>query len=451
MQNRTEFRVSRRHFLGTAASGAAVSSIFFSAPMFIPRHVLAQNGNPGANDKIGVAGIGVGRQGSGVFLSAAGNKLAQAVCTCDVYLPRAKAIAERANIQDLERNTTQDYRRVLERRDVDAVVTATPEHWRSLICVNAALAGKHIYAEKPMSLTVAEGRLMVKAARKTNVVFQTGSMQRSMRPNIIGCKFIREGGLGEIQEVIAANYESPWYGALPEEAVPDGLNWEMWCGPTPVVPFNKDLFIPRGNPGWLSFRPYSGGEMTGWGSHGLDQIQWALGLQETGPVEICVEGEALLPPTYEKAESRDRGNKLCSMPRLSYRYANGVTVWLGKEGMESNRGGAVFFGTKGKMEIFRDRITSNPPEIAEKLLSESPIQAQNHVGNWLECVLSGETPASECEYGHRTASLCHILNIARYLGRSLKWDPEKEEFVNDAEANTFLSREHRKGYELPEV
>lgn len=436
------FKTSRRHFLKTLA---------ICAPIVISRNVLAKDGVPGANDRIGVAGIGIGRQGSGVFLNAARDSLTQAICTCDVYLPRAKSVAEAAKIQNIDENSCQDFRRVLDRKDVDAIVTATPEHWRSLICVNAALAGKHIYAEKPMTLTVSEGRLMVKAARKTNVVFQTGSMQRSMRPNVIGCKFIREGGLGEIKEVIAANYESPWCCGLPEETVPDGLDWEMWCGPTSVVPFNSNLFIPRGNPGWLSFRPYSGGEVTGWGSHGLDQVQWALGLQETGPVEILAEGDALVPPTYTKAESRDRGNKLCSSPHLAFRYANGVTVWLGKENVESNRGGAIFFGTKGKMEIFRNRITTNPPEIAEKLLAESPIRDQNHVHNWLECILNGETPVSDCEFGHRTASLCHILNIARYLGRSLKWDPEKEEFVGDAEANTFLARAHRKGYELPEV
>ncbi|MDO4627684.1 MAG: Gfo/Idh/MocA family oxidoreductase, partial [Planctomycetia bacterium] len=394
--------------------------------------------------------IGVGRQGSGIFHQACGNKDVQAICTCDVFLPRARQIGKSVGIS--EENVYTDYRKVLERKDVDAILTATPEHWRSLICVNAALAGKHIYAEKPMSLTVSEGRLMVRAARKMNVVFQVGSMQRSMRENRIGCEFILNGGLGKIKEVVAANYESPWLCTLPGAPVPEGLDWDMWCGPTEPVPYHPELFIPRGKPGWLSFRPYSGGEMTGWGTHGLDQIQVALGLQETGPVKIHVDGEKLVPLTYDTPESSARGNRFCSNPRLSFTYANGITVYLGKkEGIESNRGGAIFFGEKAKMEIFRANITTNPREMAEELLKNSPIQNQNHVRNWLDCIWSGERPTDDCEYGHRTASLCHILNIARYVGRSLEWDPVAERFVNDNEANTYLVRKHRKGYELPTI
>ncbi len=435
--------MKRRTFLKLTTAAVAVS-------MMIPRTALAQNGVPGANDRIGVAGIGMGRQGGPVFHGTTKLPQAQAICTADVYLPRAVGEAKKAGLS--EADAYQDYRRVLERKDVDAVISATPEHWRSLTCIHAAQAGKHIYAEKPMSLTVSEGRMMVAAARKYNITFQTGSQQRSQRENAIGCQFIREGGLGEIREIIAANYESPWLGALPEEAVPDGLDWERWCGPTPVVPFHSQLFTPRGNPGWLSFRPYSGGEMTGWGTHGLDQIQWALGMQETGPTEIFVTGERLVPPTYEKPESAKRGNEICSQPRLAFRYANGVTVKLGDEnGLESNRGGAIFLGTQGKMEIFRGNLTSNPKELAETLLKDSPFQNRNHYANWLDCIRSGETPISDVEFGHRTATLCHILNIARYVGRNLKWDPAAERFLDDAEANVLLAREHRAGYELPAV
>lgn len=443
--------LKRRAFLKTLTHSAAAS---VCVPTLISREVLGQNGTGGANDRIGIAGIGVGRRGREVFLDACRQAGAQAVCACDAFLPRAESVARQAGLTESEGTcgwvAIQDYRKVLDRKDVDAIVTATPEHWRSLICVNAALAGKHIYAEKPMSLTVSEGRLMVKAARKMKVTFQVGSMQRSMRENRIGCDFIQRGGLGKIQEVVAANYESPWLAALPEDPIPAGLDWDLWCGPTEPVPFNREIFTPRGNPGWLSFRPYSGGEMTGWGTHGLDQIQLALGMQETGPVEILVEGGALVPPCYEKPEDRNRGNALCGEPRLSFTYANGIRVWLGKpDGTQSNRGGAIFYGEKGKMEIFRANLTSNPAEMAQDLLKNSPIQGQSHTRNWLDCIRSGETPIDDCEFGHRTASLCHILNAARYLGRSLKWDPAAEEFVGDAEANSFLSREHRKGFELP--
>ncbi|MGI6401201.1 MAG: Gfo/Idh/MocA family protein [Thermoguttaceae bacterium] len=430
---------TRRTFLRNASVAVLTGC---AAPVLIPRSALADGATPGANERIGVAGIGVGRQGSGIFAQAARNPKTQPICVADVWLPRAESVAKQNECEA----AYQDYRRVLDRKDVDAITTATPEHWRGLICINACLAGKHVYGEKPITLTINEGKLMEKAARRNNVVFQTGSQQRSMRENYLGCEFIRNGGLGEIKEVVAANYESPWLCNLPEQPIPDGLDWETWCGPTPVVPYNIDLFTPRANPGWLSFRPYSGGEMTGWGTHGFDQIQCALGMDLTGPVEIIVEGDKLEPPVYSKAESAERGNAICSRPRLSYKYANGIVVRLDN----ANRGGGIFFGTEGKMEIFRGRVTSNPPEMATELL-KGERQNQNHVDNWLSCILTGERPISDIAIGRRTSAICHLLNIARYLGRSLKWDPEKEIFIDDDEANTHLSREPRKGYELPEV
>ncbi len=436
---------SRREFL---KSSSALVAATFATPLIIPRSALAQDGVPGANERIGVAGIGVGRQGSGVFAEAVRHKAAQAVCVCDVFLPRAEEIAKKAGVKD----AYQDYRKVLDRKDVDAIVTATPEHWRSLICVNAALAGKHIYAEKPITLTVEDGKLMLKAARKNNVVFQCGSMQRSYRENYLGCKMIQDGKLGKITEVIAANYETPWLCNLPAQPIPDGLDWEMWCGPTEPIPYHIDLFTPRANPGWLSFRPYSGGEMTGWGTHGFDQIQCALQMDDTGPVEILVDGGKLDPPTYDKPESAQRGNKICSEPRLKYRYANGVTVHLGKDGVEGNRGGAIFLGDKAKAEIFRARVQSNPQELVDEYFKEhADLKLPSHVADWIECIPDRKRPLGDIESGHRTATICHLLNIARYLGRSLRWDPDKEIFPDDAEANAWLSRPHRKGYELPNV
>ncbi|MBP3530347.1 MAG: Gfo/Idh/MocA family oxidoreductase [Thermoguttaceae bacterium] len=435
-------RSTRRDFLKSAASAALVAGV--ASPTLIPRSALADGTRPGANDRVGVAGIGVGRRGSEIFASAARNPKAQAICVADVWLPRAENIAKKHKCDA----AYQDYRRVLDRKDVDAVLTATPEHWRGLVCINACLAGKHVYGEKPITLTISEGALMEKAARKNNVVFQTGSQQRSQRQNYVGCEFIRNGGLGQIKEVIAANYESPWLCDLPAQPIPDGLDWETWCGPTPVVPYNIDLFTPRAKPGWLSFRPYSGGEMTGWGTHGFDQIQCALGTDLTMPTEIIVEegAEKLIPPVYSKAEDAKRGNEICSKPRLAYKYANGIIVRLGN----ANRGGGIFIGEKGKMEIFRGNLKSNPPEIAEELL-KSERRDQDHVDNWLSCILTGERPISDIAIGRRSAAICHLLNIARYLGRSLKWDPDKEVFIGDDEANTYLSREPRKGYELPTV
>ena len=252
---------------------------------------------------------------------------------------------------------------------------------------------------------------------------------------------------GKITEVIGANYPSPWECALPAQPVPDGLDWDMWCGPAELVPYNKDVCLPRANPGWLSFRPFSGGEMTGWGAHGLDQIQWALGMDESGPVELWTEGARFNPPTYTQPESRARGDKICSNPKVFFRYANGVILRLDK----GNAGGGIFVGEKGKLEIFRERVTSNPPELAENLTRQAEKHRENHVQNWLQCIKTRAKPNADVEIGHRSTTVCHLGNIARWVGRRLRWDPVKECFPDDPEANKYLDRTRRKPYELPET
>ena len=437
-------QATRRTFL-QATIGATVAT-------FIPRSVFADARRPGANERIGVAGIGVGRQGSAIFAAALRDERVNAVAVCDAWKTRALEVAAKSKIP--EDSVYQDYRKVIDRKDVDAILTATPEHWRSLICVNAALAGKHLYVEKPVTLTVEDGVLIRKVAQKTGIVFQCGSHHRSNPLNDTACRFIREGRLGKISEVVAANYESPWYYGMLEEAIPEGLDWNLWCGPTPPVPFNQQLFVPRGNPGWLSFWPYSGGEMTGWGTHGLDQIQWALGKEETGPVEILVEGEKLVPPTFDKPTEKSVGDELCARPMLSYRYADGITVKMSRNlaWNHLSRAGGIFVGEKGTVEIVPGQMTSTPREIAEDWLKENADhKLPSHITDWINCIYEGRKPIANMESGIRVAATCHILSIARYLGRNLIWDPGKEEFVNDAEANTHLKREHRKGFELPVV
>jgi predicted dehydrogenase len=433
----TTANLSRRQFLrrGTALTAAVAT------PCFIPAGVLAAPGRPGANDRIGIAGIGIGRQGSGVLANALHQPVTRFVAIADASLPRAKAIAEKQ-----QGVAYQDYRKLLERRDVDAIITATPDHWRALVSLHAMQAGKDVYAEKPLSLTIREGRLMLDAARKYKRVFQVGSHQRSMAVNRAACAYVREGKLGKIQEVIGWNYPSPWECRLPAQPIPAGLDWNLWCGPTEVVPFHEDLFKPRANPGWISFRPYSGGEMTGWGAHGLDQIQWALGMDQTGPVEVWTDGARFEPPTYTQPEPRKRGDKICAVPAVSFRYANGITVRLEK----GAQGGGIFIGERGKLEISRARVTSNPSEIAAEI-TRTAGRDENHVVNWLECLKTRARPNADVEIGHRSATMCHLGNIARRTGRRLRWDPVKEIFPDDADANQHLDRTRRKPYTLPEV
>jgi hypothetical protein len=190
--------------------------------------------------------------------------------------------------------------------------------------------------------------------------------------------------------------------------------------------------------------------MTGWGSHGLDQIQWALGMDETGPVEIWTEGDKFNPPTYKAPEGRGRGEQMCRSPMIFYRYANGVTLKLDN----GNPGGGIFIGDKGKIEIFRGRVTSNPADVVKEPIKDDEIRlykSDNHMQNWLDCIKSREKPIADVEIGHRSGTVCHLGNIARWAGRRLRWDPVKECFPDDAAANALLDRPGRKPYQLPET
>jgi predicted dehydrogenase len=432
-------QLSRRVFLKRSTAWAAFGA---AAPYLVPGGVLAAPGRPGANDRIGIAGVGIGRQGSGDLAGTLKDPRARFIGIADVNLPRGEATAKKYNGV-----AVQDYRKLLERKDVNAILTATPEHWRSLICIHACQAGKDIFAEKPMTLTIREGRLMTQAVRKYQRVFQVGSQQRSMPIDQKACEFIRGGGLGTISKIQYWNYPTPWECGLKGQPVPAGLDWDMWCGPTEVVPYHPELYIPRGKPGWLSFRPYSGGEFTGWGAHGLDMIQYALGMDDSGPVEIWTEGPKFVQLTYTEPETSKRGNTITNKPNVFFRYANGVVL----EPVEKAPSfGAIFFGEKGKMVIDRGHVTSDPADIALELLKNVP-NTNTHMKNWLDCIQSRQKPHGDVEIGHRSATVCHLGNIARWAGRKLQWDPVKEAFVGDEDANQYLDRKHRKGYELPEV
>ena len=434
--NQLTQQISRRTILRRAIAAGAMT------PYVIPSGVFAAGGRPGANDRIGVGYIGAGRR-SGQLRDISAD--AQIVALADVNIRRA-----RDNAAHYGAKAYQDYHRMLQSDDVDAVVVASPDHWHALHSIYAMQAGKDVYVEKPMTLTVSEGRLMVAAARKYKRIVQCGSQQRSMAANHFACELVRSGRLGKIRKVIGHNYPSPWECALPGQPVPKELDWNQWCGPTEPVPYHIDLYTARRNPGWMSFRPYSGGEMSGWGAHGLDQLQWALGMDDTGPVEFWTEGPKFDPPTYKQPESAKRGDKLCSSPKVWFRYANGLTVELG----DSNPGGAIFIGEKGKIEIFRWRFESSLADIAEEFatgLKDGKYKNINHLHNWLVCIKTREKPIADVEIGHRSATVCHLSNIARWTGRKLHWNPMDEVFVGDADANKYLDRARRKGYEIPDV
>jgi len=433
---RHHHRPSRRRFLATATSTA------FAAPWFVPRSVLGDAANAPASDRVRVGYIGCGRRSAQLRGLP---KDAVIVAAADCYLPRAESVAARYSGKGF-----QDYRKMLEMPDLDAVVVATPDHWHTLPCVHAIQAGKDCYVEKPMTLTIREGRQLVHAARKHRRIVQCGSQQRSASLHEAVCRLIREGGLGKISRVEAANFESPWECGLPEQPIPSGLDWDMWIGQTQPWPYHKDIYTPRANPGWISFRPWSGGEMTGWGAHGLDQIQWALGMDESGPVEIWTQGEPFDPPTYRAPATRDAGNKACSSPTVMMRYDGDIELAFTGAG----RGGGTFHGTKGTIWMDRGNVKADPPEllepIAEAIRSRGDTTG-SHLAHWIDCIKTRRRPVADVETGHRSATVCHLGNIARWTGRRLKWDPQTERFEGDDQANALVAREQRKGFEIPDV
>jgi predicted dehydrogenase len=426
---------TRRGFLRNAAIAAAGIA---SAPYFVPSSVLAGPSRPGANDRINVGYIGAGRRALQVMDLPPDARI---IAAADVQLSRAEAVADK-----YQGVAFQDYRRLLDLKDIDAVVVATPDHWHTLPSIHACQAGKDVYCEKPLTLTIREGRQMVDAARRYNRVVQTGSQQRSMVANRVACQWVREGRLGKVIEVIGSNYPSPWFCEFPAQATPAGLDWDVWCGQTKPRPFHNDIFISRSNPGWISFREYSGGEMTGWGAHGLDQVQWALGMDESGPVEVWTEGVPFRPPTYTMPEPRSRGEKPGTYPEVVFRYANGVTLRLA----DGPPGGAVFVCERAKITIDRGQFKLDSPELEKELrgtVDLTPEAGNEHLKNWVACMRSRENPAADVEIGHRSTTVCHLGNIARETGRRLKWDPVKEQFVDDAAANALVSREQRAPYQ----
>ena len=423
--------ITRRGFLSASMRTAATIA---AGPLLLTSCATTGRGRVSPNERIGVGVIGVGRRGQQLMGLPEG---AEIVAISDVNRDRLEKVAAGKGWR-----TYRDYRDLLESRDVDAVIVATPDHWHALNVVHACEAGKDVYVEKPLSLTVREGRAMVKAARRHKRVVQTGSQQRSMGACRLACELVRNGRVGKVHTVHAGNYPSPWECNLPAQPVPDGLDWDTWCGQTEPRPYHEELYAPRvrgHEAGWISYRPYSGGEMTGWGAHGLDIIQWALGMDETGPVEIRA-----LAGTEPQNDRVHRG-PTCE---VMMRYANGIVLHLDGNGPD---GGGVFVGDDGEIMITRGKFGTNPPEIAQEPLSDSDVrlyQSEHHLGNWIECIRTRERPVADVEIGHRTATVCHPGNIARWTNRPLRWDPEKERFVGDKEANALLERPMRRPWRL---
>ena len=422
----SSLRTSRRQFLKSGISAAV------AAPMIVPATALGL-GRPSPSERINVGFIGVGFKGlQGCFGSLVqsfiANPVCQAVAVCDInriFRDNAKAtVDEFYGNQDCA--SYVDFRDLLARDDIDAVVIASPDHWHAIQTVWACRSGKDVYCEKPLSLTIGEARAMVDAARRYGRIVQTGSQSRSYESIRYACQALQDGVIGNIREVHVSCGGPSVPCNLPAEETPEHIDWDLWLGPAPWRPFHSALADKMFRP----YRDYSGGGMTDWGCHHFDIAKWATGLDETGPVEV-------LPPDGEDVKW------------LTYRFANGVIMThespMSQLGVYfvGDDGNAWGHGMSNRWRIEPRGKWKLPPG------PKDPMQgAKAHSDNFLECVRSRKTPHADVEIGARTVSICHLGNIAYWLNRPLQWDPQAERFLNDEEANRWLHRAYREPWVL---
>jgi predicted dehydrogenase len=427
-------RTTRREFLAATTRLAAGVGLTAGLPTIFAGNSARAADSDSPAEQIRIGCIGVGNQGRGNM----GQHLKNVVAVCEVdqiRLGTAKEAVEKASKKTCA--AYGDYRQLLADQNVDAVIVTTPDHWHAMITIDACAAGKDVYCEKPLTLAVAEGQAMVRAARNHGRIVQTGSQQRSDDRFRLACELVRNGRLGKIRTIKVGipkvNFSGP---AVADSQPPATLDYDFWLGPAPLKPYNEKHvhYLFR------FFWDYSGGQLTNFGAHHLDIVQWALGTDDTGPVAI--EGQARYHPQgwFEVPEWFD----------IKYQYANGPTVLCGQD----YKGGVTFEGERGTLFVDRAKIESNPTEIAKTALVETDVRlsiSKNHHKNWLECVRSRQRPICDVETGHRAATICHLGNIAVRTGRPIAWDPAREEIVGDSEAAKMLSRPYRSPWKLPQV
>jgi len=440
--NSFNIHVSRRRFMKVTAAIAAGSAL----PAWFVEELSAQTATPKprmANDKPGIALVGCGGQGRGDCGWA--KNFGNVVAVCDVDAKHRDEAAKQFNVPDSGKYA--DFRKVMERQDVHVILTGTPDHWHTLVNLAAIQAGKDIYSEKPLTLTISEGQRLVKAVREHKTVFQTGSQQRSDPRFRLACELVRNGRLGKLEHIIVGLPTGPREGPFPPVPAPPELNWDFYVGQAPPVEYKVNNC--HGNFRW--WYCFSGGQMTDWGAHHNDIAQWGNGTERSGPVEVDGKGLVQMIPG---------GYDAMAKYRIDFKYANGVTMAVVDESTVTDRNvvgegkstpnGIQFIGPNGWIFVNRGEIKASKPELLDEALPAGALRlykSDNHMANFFECVRTRKTPICEAEIGHRSISVAHLGVISVRLGRPLKWNPDQEEFVGDKEANQWLSRPMRKPYD----
>lgn len=441
---------TRRSFIRTTAlTGAGI----FSAPLLIPANVWGAETKP--NSRLAIGFIGMGRHSRGLLGAFLHQDNTRVVAVCDVDTTRRENAKRTVDEHYAETSTSSgsgcaaynDFRELIARKDIDVVCIATPDHWHAIITLAALRSGKDVYCEKPLTQTIHEAVVVMKAVKETGRVLQTGSMQRSSSEFRVACELVRNGAIGKVRSVVCSFGPPPVPCDLPEETLEPGLDWDLWLGPAPLRSYHSDL-SPRGMhnhyPAWRNYSEYGGGKVTDWGAHHLDIAQWGLGMDDSGPVHV-------VPP--ENPDDRS-GAKLVYANGVSVTHMNGFGVdFIGSEGRVRVNRGKLIVEREGR-EIARceglpNEETSIGREVQKaqrELLQDAKIKlyvSRNHVVDFLACVRSRQQPIAHAEIGGRSVICCHLMNLAYRHGRKLDWNPDQLTFADGNGDSTWLTRDYR--------
>jgi predicted dehydrogenase len=446
---------SRRHFLQKAAGLTAAGLV---TPYFCTAQGAAADDKPRSkNDRHTIGCIGNGGMGHGDAAAAA--RYGDIAAFCDVDRSHAEGL--RKALKATRAAIYEDYRKLLDRKDIDVVTISTPDHWHSRIAIAAMKAGKDVYCQKPLTLTIDEGRQILKTLHETGRVFQVGTQQRSENGEMFlkAVALARTGRLGKIERVTCAIGEAPAGGPFAKTQPPAGLNWNVWLGQAPVVEYIRE----RCHSNFRWWYEYSGGKLTDWGAHHVDIAQWAIGMDHSGPISIEPAAAEFPQPLSRGMPTRDDYFSTATKFLVKAQFANGVELRIvdGKDqrywkNVRSSDNGLLIEGSKGKIFVNRSFLAGDavdelktsplPAEVLTKLRKGK--RSNSHMGNFMASVKDRSTPISDVASHHRAITTCHLANIAMRLGRKLTWDPAAERIVGDDEADAWQKRAQRKGFEV---
>jgi len=436
--------MKRREFVKNLAKAGALVGF----PTIIPASALGKDGAVAPSNRVNLGLIGVGGMGISNGRNFQGDKRVQITALCDVNNTNVEMYTYKHNTlyglqaaNELFKDTVNysDYKELLARKDIDAVVNSTPDHWHAIIGIDAINAGKDVYGEKPLTRTIQEGIMLRDTVVASGRIWQTGSWQRSLPNFIHAAELVRNGHIGEIKHIKIGLPGNESIKTMPAEAVPQGFDWDKWQGPAPDTTYHPYKAFTT----WRFISDYSSGKIGDWGAHHLDIAHWALGFDNTGPVEITpIKVEWPTEGFYDQP----------TVFNIEYRYATGLTIEM------SNlfKNGVEFFGTKGKLFVSRGALASAPYTIAEKFISNDPSAArlyplkadQKHVGMFIDSVLDRRITVTDITIAHRSNTVCMLGEIAYRLGRAVKWDPKSEKIVGDQDAARMTKRVYRAPYQL---